>query len=608
VLGLLTRALAYGCLTLASACTSSIEGPPTDAESGGLAGVGASSSGSGTSFGGNVAGGTSSKGGSSAGGMSGAPNGGSNAGGSGSSAGSSSGGNAAGGAVVEGPATLLPARIRRLANAEYDASVHQLLSTSASPASGSDFPPDFRQNGFTLNEAQRVDSIIVQRLFTAAETLAAEAKQNGTLARLAPCTNTAQAAACASTFITSFGAKIYRRSLTDEEISALLALYDVGAEGASYEDGIAHTLRGLLQSAGFLYLTELGSGTPAADGSLALTSNELAASLSYFLTAAPPDEQLLQKAVAGSLADPAEREAQARRLLQSSPLAQDAAVRLVREWLGIDRIANSSKDSLIYPNFEAQKTKIVAESSDFVKAVTFQSTGAISELLGAAWTVNSGPLSLYTTAGNGPIGNSTKLTDRIGILNQAAFLATYANAHESHPVFRGVAIARRVTCLAIASPTTLNIQVVPPVPDPKKTTRQRFDIHSTDAACKGCHHVIDPFGFSFEQFDGMGAYRAKENGLDVNSSVTIALSADFDGDYTNSNDLAKALSQSESVRTCFARFMYRAASASTEAAAGPGEDAFVRAWKSIPAAAQGGITETLVAYVKSPSFAARRAQ
>jgi hypothetical protein len=513
---------------------------------------------------------------------------------------------------------LLPARIRRLANAEYDASVHELLSTTQSPASGSDFPPDFRQNGFTVNEAQRVDSVIVQRLFAAAEALAAEAKQNGTLGRLAPCANmSSQATECARKFVTTFGAKVYRRELVNEEITALVGLYTVGADGATYEDGIAHTLRGLLQSAGFLYLTELGSGSPAADGSIALTPHEIAASLSYFLTSAPPDEQLLKKAVDGDLADPAVREAEARRLLANDPLAQDSAVRVVREWLGIDRVISSSKDSLVYPEFDAHKPKIVAESTDFVKAVAFRSTGNVSELLGAPWTVESGPigqLPLYKVGGNGPLGG-TKQVDRVGILNQAAFLSVYANAHESHPVLRGVAIGRRVACLDLPSPTTLNVQVVPPVPDPAKTTRQRFEIHSEDSMCATCHDVIDPFGFAFEQFDGMGAHRligedgkTKENGRDVDSSVTVATGLDFDGTYPDSNQLATALSQSEAVRTCFARFMFRAASATSDAAVKPSEDAFVEAWRAIPAAAQGNILETLVAYVKSPSFAARRAQ
>jgi hypothetical protein len=92
----------------------------------------------------------------------------------------------------------------------------------------------------------------------------------------------------------------------------------------------------------------------------------------------------------------------------------------------------------------------------------------------------------------------------------------------------------------------------------------------------------------------------------VNSSVTVALNSDFDGTMADSNQLAKALAESEAVRTCFARFMFRAAAATS--AETKSEEAFVQAWRSIPAAAQGSILETLIAYVKSPMFAQRRVQ
>lgn len=495
------------------------------------------------------------------------------------------------------------ARIRRLASAEYDGSVRALLSTTQKPASGPDFPPDLRQDGFTVNDAQRVDAVVIVRLAEAADALATEAQKNGTLAKLAPCPNVSNSARCAAAFITTFGAKAYRRPLVPDERSALQTLYAVGADGATYLDGIAHVTRGLLQSAGFLYVTELGTG--GAKKSVDLTPYELAASLSYLLTSAPPDEELLAKAKAGALAEPNEREAQARRLFANDRSAQDTVVRLVREWLGIDAVDDSAKDSLVYPAFEKEKPKIVAESSDFVRAVLFQSTGNVSELFGAHWTVNSGPLDLYKTAGKGPVADSTLVTDRVGILNQAAFLATYANAHESHPVFRGVAIARRVVCTPVDSPASFDITVVPPIPDRSMTTRERFDAHVVDPICAGCHDIIDPFGFAFERFDGMGAQRTTENRKNVDSRVVVSRKADYDGAYADGNALATALAASPSVRECMARFMFRASAATGDSAATPGERQFMDFWRTIPAAAQGNIVETLIAYVKSPSFGVR---
>jgi hypothetical protein len=515
-----------------------------------------------------------------------------------------------GGAAGLDPAALLAARVRRLANAEYDATVRRLLATSTSPAAGSDFPPDFRQGGFTVNDAQRIDAVLVERLADAADALADEARASGLLARIAPCAarSRSRARSCARAFIRSFAPKVYRRPLEREEAAALLALYDAGAqgqgEGATYEDGVAHVLRGLLQSAGLLYVTELGDAS-SSDGTIALTPHEIASSLSYFLTSAPPDDELLAKAAAGALADPAGREAEARRLLRDEPAAQDTVVRLVREWLGIDRIDGSGKDSLVYPGFAAQKPRIVAESNDFVRAVAFRASGTVAELLGARWTVDSGPLALYRTGGAGPVAGSS-LVDRVGVLNQAAFLASYANAHESHPVFRGVAVARRVACLPLDSPTSFDIIVVPPVPDPTKTTRERFRVHSQDSLCQLCHSMIDPLGFSFERFDGMGALRSRENGRPVDSAVVFDQRTEIDGAYADSNQLAAALAGSEAARACFARFMFRAGAATGKPAGRVAEAEFLNEWHANPAAAQGNIVETLIAFVKRPTFALRR--
>jgi hypothetical protein len=51
--------------------------------------------------------------------------------------------------------------------------------------------------------------------------------------------------------------------------------------------------------------------------------------------------------------------------------------------------------------------------------------------------------------------------------------------------------------------------------------------------------------------------------------------------------------------------MFRAASATGDAAATPGEQAFIDFWRTLPEAAEGSIVETLIAYVKGPHFGLR---
>jgi len=522
-----------------------------------------------------------------------------------------------GGATVASTSPLLPARIRRLTNAEYDASVKALLGTSMTFADS--FPPDARQGifsrgGYTLNDAQRVDPVLATQLSDAAVALVSEARQMGRLTNMAPCANsTSGGEACANTFIQSFGSKAYRRSLTPDEVTALVGVYRIGVSSATYNDGIDLVVRAILQSAGFLYVTEIGGGTPGSDGNITLTPDESSSALSYILTSGPPDDALLAVSKAGGMADPNLREQQARRLLAQQS-GQDVMVRMIREMFSLDQMAVTDKDATAYPKFSGIKNSIVAESTDFVKAVLVNSTGTIEELLGADWTVADSSLSaLY--GGTPGTGGHTSLTaaGRRGVMNQAAFLSVFAHASESGPVLRGVAIMRQIACMPLRSPTELNIDVTPPAFDATKTTRQRFTAHATDALCASCHASIDSFGFAFEDYDGMGNARPvvaghpTENGLMVDTSAVIS-GTDFDGTYADSNALALAMSKSAQVRTCLARQLFRSSTGRSDDSVKGSEDAFVQFWKQLSAAQQGSVLETLVAYVKNPTFIQRRPQ
>lgn len=548
--------------------------------------------------------------------QSGGAGGGTGGGSTGGAAGAGSVGTGGSGGGVELPpdtdkAELLPAGIRRLTNEEYAASVLALLGEPLPPSIS--LPPDARQDGFTRNNAQRVDPVLAKQLDAIATTLAAGARSR--VSELAPCATAGGSATCAETFISSFGAKAYRRPLTTDEADALLALYELGLDGGSYAEGIELVIRGTLQSAGFLYITELGDGT--ASDPIALTPRELAMSLSYLVTAQPPTDAFVARAEAGEFATPEGRAQGALDLLGTGEPARATVLRMVREWIGVDRIVDTGKDLTAYPLWsDAVRTSMVGELGAFIDAIV-SSNGTVSDLIGADWTMVDQPLAeLYGLTYPGGSGfQRVSLTGTMrgrGILNQGAFLSVYAHASESAPVFRGVAILDRVACLPPESPTSTNREIpAPPQPDKTNTTRERFEsIHSTDPFCAGCHSSIDAIGFSFEHYDGMGVYRAEENNKMVNSATTVTsdMGMDFSGDYANSDELVLALAQSPSVRACFARHLFRASAAVSGTAVQASEDSFVQAWAANPNAEPGSIVQAILAYAASPIFAYRRAQ
>ncbi len=513
---------------------------------------------------------------------------------------------------------LLPARIRRLTNAEYDASVQALLQTQKAPSVEFSFPPDARQGpknapagaAFTVNDAQRVDPVLAVRLDSAAQALVAEARASGKLSELSPCGDPAGAGEqCAAEFLRSFGAKAYRRPVTDVEVENLVSAptspYHVGADGYTYEDGIDVLARVVLQSPGFLYLTELGEG--AGSDPVQLSNNELATQLSYLLTGGPPDATLLEQAAAGNLTTTEGREAEARRLLDT-PAGHARFVRVVREWLGIDDVARREKSASIYPEFADASEAMEEESRAFIEEVLFRSTGTLTELLTADWTIVSESLAnLYGVPWGGE-GQRTSLADagRRGILNQGAFLSVFASNNGSHPVYRGVALMRRVACLETPDPGALGIVVSFPPPDPNRTTRERFQVHTEAPGCEGCHTLIDGLGFTMENFDGIGKVRATENERPIDTNVTLDVGSELDGSYGDSTELLAALAKSDGVKSCLARQLFRSSAARSNETVAVAEDAFVNFWNELAAERQDNLIEVLIAYVASPSFIQRR--
>jgi hypothetical protein len=526
-------------------------------------------------------------------------------GGVGGAGGAGSTGGAGGGPSAAAP---LPARIRRLTNAEYDASVKALLGIDSK--FGATFTPDARQDGFTRNDAQRVDPVFTMQIDDAATQLATQARTK--FSTLAPCASpTTGGEACATTFIGTFLTRAYRRPVVQREKDALVAVYRAGIDGAAYADGIEAIIHAVLVAPAFLYTTEIGAASgPPASTAMTITPFEAASALSYLLTGAPPDDMLLAAAANGEILKSDVRDAHARRLLAGA--ASTAQItRIVEEWLGIDRIADTAKDSNAYPSFAGLKEAMKKEADSFVGEVMSKTSHDVGELLSAEWTIADANLAtMYGgTTANGRV--SLTNTPRRGVLNQGAFLSVYAHANESGPVLRGVAMLRRIACIDIASPTSLNIQVVPPVPDPNKTTRERFKVHATDPVCASCHSKIDAFGFAFENFDGMGRVRATDgNGPNktVDSTTTLSVGMDFDGFYADSSALVTKMAASPTVWACFARHLYRASAANSDRATLPMEESFITTWKTLPPEKQRNIVDVLATWLSSDAFVQRRAE
>jgi hypothetical protein len=150
---------------------------------------------------------------------------------------------------------------------------------------------------------------------------------------------------------------------------------------------------------------------------------------------------------------------------------------------------------------------------------------------------------------------------------------------------------------------SLKVNTTPPLPTTTQTTREADGEHMTNPACAGCHQLMDPIGWGFENFDGNGAYRTFEANQPVDSSGALNAAGALTGPFPNGATLIQALASSPDVETCYFKKLADFAAAMTD----PGIEAtFLHFWQSQPASVQHSLPKILVAFVQTDLFLKRQ--
>jgi hypothetical protein len=471
-----------------------------------------------------------------------------------------------GGKADPNAAGLMP--LRRLTIREYNNTVRDLLGDSTAP--GQQFPDD-RDETFPFRRANAIAVQDAKLIRAAAESLAAAAVRN--LGAVLPCDPAAAGEpACASQFVTSFGLRAFRRPLTAAESSRLMGLFTSARNTLKlgFAEAIGLVLEGMLQAPAFLYHWEVPAAAPIREGAVVrLGHYEMASRLSYFLWGSMPDRDLFAAAAAGHLGTPAEVQGQARRLLGDAR-AKDTVAAFFADWLQVDALEEkAAKDPKVYPEFDAGlKAAMAAETRAFVESVVFDGDGRWGTMLGASFSfVNQALAGVYGMAqvtGSNLRRAELDATQRAGFLTQPSFLTLTGAADGSHPVRRGKAIYEKLLCRTLPPPPA-NVPPAKPA-SAGGTTRERFAEHDGNDCARACHSLIDPLGFAFENYDGIGKYRTMDNGKNVDASGEVTL----DGAPRRFNDaveLSALLAGSAETRRCFATQWVRFALSRNESSA-----------------------------------------
>jgi len=433
-------------------------------------------------------------------------------------------------------------RLQLLAANQYDNTVQDLFKVTGDP-------------GKNLGDKvfQGLDDTSVGQWASAAATVAQAAAAS--LSTWAPCTppSTGSATACESQIISTVGTRAFRRKLTSDETAQMKTLFDAGIAAKDFTTGVTWFLTGLLQAPDFTYqiVRPDPSEMPAVVRPLA--SPELATRLAYFIWNSTPDDTLITAGANNELSDSTQLQAQISRMLQDSR-ASRGIESFYRRWLNIAAFDELARDD---SGFDLSVAQALSASLllSATKLYASASPNISSLLSGESYYMNDALRKFYGLPGTGtdfsPVAESNE--GRHGVLTHPALLALLARPNQSNPISRGLFIVRNLLCKDVPPPPTG--LAIPPLADvtPGLTTRDRLQQHASGAVCNACHQVFDPPGFALENYDEVGRYRTLDQGKAVDSSGTMRVGVDVDGDFATGDQLMANLSTSNDVRTCFAQ-------------------------------------------------------
>jgi hypothetical protein len=145
---------------------------------------------------------------------------------------------------------------------------------------------------------------------------------------------------------------------------------------------------------------------------------------------------------------------------------------------------------------------------------------------------------------------------RAGILTNVSFLALHSHPGRSSSTLRGKSIRQVFLCQTIPDPpNNVDFSVVQDSSNSAMpTARIRLEAHRTSPACAACHRLMDPLGLTLENFDGVGSFRAQENGAQIDASGSL------DGhDFQGAEGLGQAMHDNPQTSRCLVDRMYRSA-------------------------------------------------
>lgn len=339
--------------------------------------------------------------------------------------------------------------------------------------------------------------------------------------------------ATARRIVQSLVRRAYRGPVDDAAVESIMRFYRQGRASADFDAGIETALAAVLVNPRFLFRVEKDPPGIASGSAYAVNEVDLASRLSFFLWSSTPDDALLELATASRLRDPAVCESQVRRLL-ADPRSRNLATNFAVQWLHLRNLDSITPDLRLFPDFDDNLRQAFRTETELFFDSIVREDRSVLDLLQADYTFLNERLAAHYQVPHVYGDRFRRVAlgqerQRGGLLRHGSILMVTSYATRTSPVIRGKWILE-------------NILGTPPPPPPANVPalrdntvaanlpiRERLAEHRSNAACASCHRLIDPVGFSLEQFDAVGRWRDLEDGRPIDAEGGLPDGSEFAG-------------------------------------------------------------------------------
>ena len=237
----------------------------------------------------------------------------------------------------------------------------------------------------------------------------------------------------------------------------------------------------------------------------------------------------------------------------------------LHHWLNLDRIHDPTKNAELYPGFDPALVSDLRESFDlFLDDVVWSESSDFRQLLTADWSYSSDTMATFLGENWKPSGEAAQgrfsrtIADpqrRAGVLTHPFLMSGLAYSDSTSPIHRGVFLTRFMLGRVMQPPADAFSPLSPSL-HADLTTRERVQLQTGSTACQACHSIINPLGFTLEQFDAVGRWRTEEVSKPIDAMGSYIDRSGGEIKFDGAIELSKYLLASDDAQTAFINRMF----------------------------------------------------